>query len=75
MFVEALDQRFENVCELDIVFRFDEVNNILDEIVLAGMVLETNLNDIMAAVLGMKRHEKHSKSVAKKHKTVIKELR
>lgn len=27
MFVEALDRAFENVCELDLVFHFDEVGH------------------------------------------------
>ena len=26
VFVEALDRAFENVCELDLVFNFDEVS-------------------------------------------------
>lgn len=26
MFVESLDRAFENVCELDLVFHFDEVS-------------------------------------------------
>mmetsp|Transcript_15736 Transcript_15736/g.24119 ORF Transcript_15736/g.24119 Transcript_15736/m.24119 type:complete len:207 (-) Transcript_15736:1827-2447(-) len=72
VFVEALDQRFENVCELDIVFHFDEVNHILDEIVMGGMVLETNLNQVMNCVYGMKKYEKLSKSVAKKSVTKLK---
>mmetsp|Transcript_97959 Transcript_97959/g.119980 ORF Transcript_97959/g.119980 Transcript_97959/m.119980 type:complete len:205 (+) Transcript_97959:90-704(+) len=72
VFVEALDQRFENVCELDIVFHYDEVNYILDEIVMAGMVLETKLNEIMSAVHGAKKYEKISKKAAKQAKTVLK---
>eukprot|EP00483_Globobulimina_turgida_P010471 UN10492 len=72
VFVEALDQRFENVCELDIVFHYDEVNHILDEIVMGGMVLETNLNQIMNCVYGMKKYEKLSKSAAKKNVTKLK---
>lgn len=72
VFVEALDQRFENVCELDIVFHYDEVNHILDEIVMGGMVLETNLNSIMNCVYGMKKYEKLSKSAAKKNVTKLK---
>eukprot|EP00484_Ammonia_sp_Unknown_P028428 CAMPEP_0197033342 /NCGR_PEP_ID=MMETSP1384-20130603/11781_1 /TAXON_ID=29189 /ORGANISM="Ammonia sp." /LENGTH=206 /DNA_ID=CAMNT_0042463139 /DNA_START=7 /DNA_END=627 /DNA_ORIENTATION=+ len=72
VFVEALDQRFENVCELDIVFHYDEVNHILDEIVMGGMVLETNLNQIMNCVYGMKKYEKLSKSAAKKSVTKLK---
>eukprot|EP01084_Bolivina_argentea_P066421 121067_1 len=72
VFVEALDQRFENVCELDIVFHYDEVNHILDEIVMGGMVLETNLNQIMNCVYAMKKYEKVSKSAAKKSVTKLK---
>lgn len=29
MFVESLDRAFENVCELDLVFHFDEVMGLL----------------------------------------------
>ena len=72
VFVEALDQRFENVCELDIVFHYDEVNHILDEIVMGGMVLETNLNSIMTSVYAMKKYEKVSKQQAKKAVTKLK---
>lgn len=50
VFVEALDKCFENVCELDLIFHSDKVNYILDEIIMAGMVLETNINHILAAV-------------------------
>jgi len=50
VFVEALDCCFENVCELDLIFHSDKVHNILDEVVMGGMVLETNLPDILAAV-------------------------
>lgn len=50
VFVEALDRIFENVCELDLIFHSDKVNYILDEIIMAGMVLETNINEILQAV-------------------------
>lgn len=50
VFVEALDKCFENVCELDLIFHSDRVNYILDEIIMAGMVLETNINHILNAV-------------------------
>ena len=46
VFVEALDKCFENVCELDLIFHSDRVNYILDEIIMAGMVLETNIHNI-----------------------------
>lgn len=48
VFVEALDRIFNNVCELDLVFGFDEVNYCLAEIVQAGLVLETNISVIAA---------------------------
>ncbi len=50
VFVEALDQSFESVCELDIIFHADKVHYIIDEIIMGGMVLETNINHIMTAV-------------------------
>ena len=48
VFVEALDRMFENVCELDLVFGFDEVHHTLAEIIQGGLVLETNINTISA---------------------------
>ncbi|KAJ2003439.1 Sigma-adaptin 3A [Coemansia sp. RSA 2322] len=50
VFVEALDRVFENVCELDLIFHFDEIHYILMEVVSAGMVIETNLAEISRAV-------------------------
>merc|ERR1719362_815792 len=50
VFVEALDKCFENVCELDLIFHSDRVHYILDEIVMGGMVLETNINLILKAI-------------------------
>ena len=41
--MEVLDKCFENVCELDLIFHVDKVHYILDEIVMGGMVLETNI--------------------------------
>ena len=42
LFVEILDGFFSNVCELDLVFHFDKVYQILDELFLAGEVSETS---------------------------------
>ena len=50
VFVEALDKCFENVCELDLIFHSDRVHFVLDEIVMGGMVLETNINLILQAI-------------------------
>ncbi|KAI1785478.1 Adaptor protein complex sigma subunit [Ganoderma leucocontextum] len=46
VFVESLDSAFENVCELDLVFHFDEAHHILTEIIQGGLVLETNVHEI-----------------------------
>ncbi|KAE8266538.1 hypothetical protein A4X09_0g5805 [Tilletia walkeri] len=48
VFVESLDQMFENVCELDLIFHFDEVHALLAEVVQGGLVLETNIREIVA---------------------------
>jgi len=50
VFVEALDRAFESVCELDLVFHFDEVHHILSQVVQGGLVLETNVDEISSAV-------------------------
>ncbi|KAJ2780885.1 Sigma-adaptin 3A [Coemansia interrupta] len=60
VFVEALDRVFENVCELDLIFHFDEIHYVLAEIVEAGLVVETNLKDISSAVAEAKRLVKPS---------------
>ncbi len=59
VFVESLDRAFENVCELDLVFHFDEVGNFAYDIGFmaklcfrsitffqGGLVLETNVEEI-----------------------------
>ncbi|KAJ9117287.1 hypothetical protein QFC20_000433 [Naganishia adeliensis] len=46
VFVESLDRSFENVCELDLIFHFDEVILVLSEIIQGGLVLETNISEI-----------------------------
>jgi len=48
--VEVLDNVFENVCELDLIFHMEKVQCILSEMVQGGMVLETNLNVIVKRI-------------------------
>jgi AP-3 complex subunit sigma len=58
VFVEALDKCFENVCELDLIFHSDRVHYILDEIVMGGMVLETNIHAVLQSIKDQgKMHE------------------
>ena len=63
VFVEALDKCFENVCELDLIFHSDRVHYVLDEIVMGGMVLETNINSILQAIKD--QGKMHSDSLTK----------
>jgi len=60
VFVESLDRAFENVCELDLVFHFDEVHHILAEIIQGGLVLETNVEEIDLSVQEAARARKES---------------
>lgn len=48
--VQVLDACFENVCELDLIYHFDRVHYILDELVIGGCVLESNVDSIMQAI-------------------------
>lgn len=64
VFVEALDKCFENVCELDLIFHIDKVHYILDEIVMAGMVMETSLKDIVKNVNASNKYQKVTKQSA-----------
>lgn len=44
--VEVMDKMFENACELDILYYPDKMNALIDEIIVGGIVVETNLNEI-----------------------------
>lgn len=47
-YVEAMDQYFGNVCELDIIFNFNKAYSILDEILICdGSVVETSKTEIL----------------------------
>jgi len=67
VFVEALDKCFENVCELDLIFHVDKIHHILDEIVMAGMVLETSLKEILKAVNGTLKHARDTQAQAEQN--------
>ena len=73
VFVETLDKCFENVCELDLIFHMDKVLSnslrpchchksqvhwILNELVMGGMVLETNMSEIMLRIEEQNKIEK-----------------
>jgi hypothetical protein len=50
VFVEALDKLFENVCELDLIIGFETLHAVLGEMVVGGVVVETNLEKIVDGV-------------------------
>ncbi|CAD6632664.1 XXYS1_4_G0010030.mRNA.1.CDS.1 [Saccharomyces cerevisiae] len=49
-FVESLDRCFTEVNELDLIFNWQTLESVLEEIVQGGMVIETNVNRIVASV-------------------------
>jgi len=64
VFVETLDKCFENVCELDLIFHVDKVQYILQEIVMGGMVLETNMSEILTHIDAQTKIEKQEGGIA-----------
>lgn len=50
VYVEALDRLFENVCELDLIFNFETLHATLSEMIVGGVVIETNLDRIVSGV-------------------------
>ena len=49
-FVELLDKYFKNVCELDIIFNFHKAYYILDEMLMAGYLVETSKKQILRVI-------------------------
>lgn len=64
VFVETLDKCFENVCELDLIFHIDKVHYILNEIVMGGMVLETNMSEIVLRIEEQSKLESRESGLA-----------
>ncbi|KAJ3222701.1 AP-3 complex subunit sigma-2 [Clydaea vesicula] len=58
---------FTNVCELDLIFRPEEVNHLLMEVISGGMVLETSISEIMA----MNDIKKIPKGVARRSNVIL----
>ena len=58
--VEALDQQFRNVCELDIIFNAEKVHWVIDEMIVGGLVVETNpakINEVLDAQAKIMRQQ------------------
>lgn len=45
-----MDKIFENACELDILYHPDKMNALIDEIIVAGIVVETNIMEIQESI-------------------------
>ena len=50
VFVECLDSIFENVCELDLIFSFETLHQVLAEMVQGGGVVEVDKTVIVESV-------------------------
>lgn len=50
LIVETLDAYFGNVCELDLVFNFMKVYQVLDEVIVGGEIIETSKARILHRV-------------------------
>mmetsp|Transcript_38732 Transcript_38732/g.102166 ORF Transcript_38732/g.102166 Transcript_38732/m.102166 type:complete len:180 (-) Transcript_38732:24-563(-) len=48
--VETLDRHFKNVCELDIIFNAEKAHWIIDEMIVGGLVVETNPSSILEII-------------------------
>jgi hypothetical protein len=46
-YVECLDKWFMNVCELDIIFNFQQAYNIIDEVLISGELQESSKRVVM----------------------------
>lgn len=49
-FVEALDRCFTEVNELDLIFNWQTLESILEEVIQGGMVIETDISKIVGSV-------------------------
>lgn len=50
VYVEALDRLFEDVCELDLIFNFETLHATLSEMIVGGVVIETELGKVVEGV-------------------------
>eukprot|EP01094_Clydonella_sp_ATCC50884_P019750 TRINITY_DN3930_c0_g1_i2.p1 TRINITY_DN3930_c0_g1~~TRINITY_DN3930_c0_g1_i2.p1 ORF type:complete len:180 (-),score=60.74 TRINITY_DN3930_c0_g1_i2:233-709(-) len=57
-FVLTLDRYFENVCELDIIYGFDQAYFILDEFLMAGEIQETSIKTMLKHIYDQNMLEK-----------------
>ncbi|KAI7893606.1 AP complex, mu/sigma subunit [Mucor mucedo] len=56
--VECMDSYFEKVTELDLVYNLEKVHMIMDEIIVKGLILETNHDRVLALINGLAQKKK-----------------
>jgi len=56
-YVEILDRFFGNVCELDLIFNFQQAYAILDELIIAGEIQETSSSSVLNMIKGSETWE------------------
>ncbi|OLY83152.1 AP-1 complex subunit sigma-2 [Smittium mucronatum] len=49
-YVETLDKYFGNVCELDLIFNFQKAYHILNEMVMAGGIVESSKKTVLRVI-------------------------
>lgn len=60
VFVESLDRCFENVCELDLIFNFDQIHSLLSCMIVGGYVQDTSVDSIAALFTSLQKSRKAS---------------
>ncbi|CAF9924418.1 MAG: hypothetical protein GOMPHAMPRED_003628 [Gomphillus americanus] len=66
-FVESLDKLFENVSELDLIFNFETLHATLGEMIVGGIVVETNSEKITKAVREQGRVTQRKEAASGRH--------
>ncbi|KAK9895821.1 Adaptor protein complex sigma subunit [Cystobasidium minutum MCA 4210] len=60
VFVESLDRCFENVCELDLIFNFDQIQSLLSCMIVGGYVQDTSIDSISSLFNSLQKSRKAS---------------
>lgn len=76
-FVEILDQYFGNVCELDVIYNFDKVYYIVDELFISGRLMESSKREILSVCDEQDKvyEEEQQNQVVGKMKSTIKDIK
>lgn len=60
LFVEVLDHYFGEVKELDLIFNFNMVYAILDEMIVGGEIMETSKQKILGRIADLQSHNRRN---------------